>query len=96
MEAADYQTIATIASLAIGTIGAVASLYLKNSNGKYAGLLGESVALMQDVSLTLANIQTAAADKVITEAEVEQIAGMVEDMKGHVLKIQNEVGLKAA
>lgn len=95
MDAVDYQNIATLGSLIIGAIGTFASIYYKNSQGKYAGLLGETVALMQDIGVTVNDIQKAMEDKVITEQEVETIANIVEDMKGHVLKIQNELGAKA-
>ena len=95
MDAVDYQNIATLGSLIVGAVATFASIYFKNNQGKYAGLLGESVALMQDIGVTLNDIQKTMEDKVITEQEVETIATMVEDMKGHVLKIQTELGAKA-
>ena len=91
MDAVDYQNIATIGSLLIGLIGAVAGVYFKNGQGKYGGLLGETVALMQDLSMTMSEIKEAMADGTITAAEVETVSSMVEDMELHIVKIQDEI-----
>ena len=95
MEAIDYQNIATIGSLLIGLIGAVAGAYFRNGQGKYAGLLGETMALMQDMGLTLSEIQAAMKDGTLSAGEVETIANMAEDMELHVAKISQEIGMKA-
>jgi hypothetical protein len=91
VDAIDYQNIATIGSLLIGLIGAVAGVYFKNGQGKYGGLLGETVALMQDLSMTMSEIREAMKDGTLTATEVETVANMVEDMELHVAKIQDEI-----
>ena len=94
MEGLDYQTIATLGSLVIGLVGTLAGIYFKSGQGKYGGLLNETVSLMQDLSMTMSEIQSAMKDNVITPVEVETIGNMVDDMELHIVKIQDGLGIK--
>ena len=94
MEGMDYQTIATLGSLVIGLIGTLAGVYFKNGQGKYGALLNETVALLQDMSMTTSEIQAAMKDNTLTPEEVETVASMIDDMELHVIKIQDGLGIK--
>ena len=95
MDAETINNLAMVGSAAIGLAGAIWGVYCKNSQNKYVGLLGESMAFLQDLSMTVAEIRDATKDGVITPSEVEQISLMADDLELHVAKIQSELNLKA-
>ncbi len=90
----DETMLATLATSVLTIISTVVAVYFKQSSGKTETVLGETLALVQDMNLGLTDLKRAMSDGVVTADEITQLENVLTSSTAHVQKIQTALGIK--